>query len=136
MGWISEIGDNIGRGFQGVSDRMNAPDYYKWSVLPFMITFVVLVMLVGPFAYKGMKNLNVCTNQSEERDGAVTVVEVCKPTSVNPFFRIVIILFASSIIASIVSSITFQTGIYVKNPKMAMGIETTRIVKGVFSSKS
>ena len=51
--------------------------------------------------------------------------------SVHPLLRLLIILVMSAAVAGVVAMGTFRIGIYVKNPKLAMGLETTRIVKDI-----
>ena len=135
MGFIKEIGDQFSRGVQGVSNSMNAPDVYKWQVLPFIITFITMILLAGPPTYIGLREVNNCKekNKIEEEDN-VNTYEQCESISVHPLLRLLIILVISLVVAGLVAMGTFRIGIYIKNPKLAMGIETTRIVKNVFTN--
>ena len=135
MGFIKEIGDQVSRGVRGVSNSMNAPDYYKWQVLPFIITFFTMILLAGPPTYIGLREVNNCKEKSVlEENNSVRTYEHCELVSVHPLLRLLIILVISLVVAGLVAMGTFRIGIYVKNPKLAMGIETTRIVKNVFTN--
>tara|TARA_Y100000996_G_C22116348_1_gene476146 strand:+ start:84 stop:488 length:405 start_codon:yes stop_codon:yes gene_type:complete len=134
MGFIKEIGDQVSRGFRGVSNSMNAPDVYKWQVLPFIITFVTMILLAGPPTYIGLREVNNCKEKNRIEEGNVRTYEECELISVHPMLRLLIILVMSLVVAGLVAMGTFRIGIYVKNPKLAMGIETTRIVKNVFTN--
>lgn len=125
-GFVKEIGNQVSRGVQGVSNSMNPPNYLYWSVIPFIIAFFVSSLLIGPFIYSYFTTVTHC-----ESDG--TRSKNCKEVKVSGYVRILIILIVAIIISSVVSAASYQTGLYIKNPKLAMGIETTRVVKNVFS---
>lgn len=131
MGVVTEIGNQISRGVQSVSNSMNAPDYYKWAVVPFFITFILVAVFLGRIIYKNFTSVTTCKEQKivEEED---TVEKVCNTEAVTPMFRVLTIILIAVILSSIIGGAVYKTVLYIKNPKTAMAIETTRIVRNVF----
>lgn len=130
MGVVTEIGNQISRGVQGVSNSMNAPDYYKWAVLPFLITFVLVVVFLGRIIYKNFTSVTTCKEQKVEEEDINE--RVCNTEAVTPMFRVLTIILIAVILSSIIGGVVYKTVLYIKNPKTAMAIETTRIVRNVF----
>jgi hypothetical protein len=128
MGFVKEVGDQISKGARGVSNSMIAPSYLYWWVIPFIVSFILIGMLIGPLILRKFTSVQVCKKEiinSVEQNN-------CKKTKINIFIRLIVILVTLTIISLIISSLTYKIGIYVKNPKLAMGIETTKIFANIF----
>lgn len=124
--FVREVGNQVSRGFTAASNSMNAPNYVAWMVLPFIVTFMVFSIFVSPLLMR-IKETNVCDIDPETEEK-----KNCRKVKVNPVLKVFLIIIFTFIVSYIVASFFFQIGIYIKNPKLAMGIETTRMIKNVF----
>lgn len=124
--FVREVGNQVSRGFKAVGRSMNAPDYTTWMVLPFLVTFMVFSIFVSPILMR-IKETNLCDIDPETEEK-----KNCRKVKVNPVIKVILIILATLFVSYIVAKIIYQVGVYVKNPKLAMGVETTRIVKNIF----
>lgn len=125
MGFIKDIST----GLNVVSNSIDAPDYYKWMILPFIITFIITIIFIGLPIYTKFTTLTVCEKDEVEEEEKNN----CSIVKVHVFYRILTIFIIALFLSGIISGISYKTVLYIKNPKLAMGIETTRIVKNVFN---
>ena len=124
--FVREVGNQVSRGFTAASNSMNAPNYVSWMVIPFIVTFMVFSIFVSPLLMR-IKETTVCDIDPETEEK-----KNCRKVKVNTVLKVFLIIIFTMIVSYIVASFIFQVGIYIKNPKLAMGIETTRAIKGLF----
>lgn len=124
--FVREVGNQVSRGFTAASNSMNAPNYVSWMVIPFIVTFMVFSIFVSPLLMR-IKETNVCDVDPETEEK-----KNCRKVKVNPVLKVFLIIIFTMIVSYIVASLMYRVGVYIKNPKLAMGIETTRAIKGIF----
>ena len=114
----------------GVSN-FNAPNYFYWWILPFVITAV----LVGILCLWGFWNMNTVRKCDKIDPNRPEREPECKDVPFHWWVRILLIILISSIGASIVAAGVYKMAVYAHNPKMAAGIETTRYIRNALNNK-
>jgi len=127
MGIVNEIGDQVSRGVKGISDNIDPPNYVTWVIIPFVFSYIIFSMLIGPLIFKNFTSTTMCEKKENNKN------ETCKKVTVSKVFRIFIIFIIVTIISVLIATTFYKIGLYIKNPKLAMGIETTKLVKDAIS---
>jgi hypothetical protein len=75
-------------------------------------------------------------DEPEKDDDGVFVYDErgCREAEFKPVWRFVIVLVVGTIIASIVAAGVYRTALYVKNPRLGIGIEATRYLTDVLKT--
>lgn len=123
---VKEFGNQISRGVSAVTNSMNAPDYGTWMVLPFVVTFVVFSIFITPSLLR-INETTLCDIDPETEKQTN-----CRKVKINVVLKVLLILLFTVIASGIIANVIYNVGIYIKNPKLAMGIETTRMINQAF----
>lgn len=116
--FVNSVGNQVSRGVTYVSNNINAPNYITWSIIPGFIGFIFVALIASVITYN-IKTYRQCDKNKKN----------CEEKELSNLGRILIVIFVSIFSGLIISQMTYKLGVYIKNPKIAMGIETTRYVK-------
>lgn len=131
MGWVTEVGNQVARGVNYGVSSFNAPNYFNWWILPFVITSV----LVGILCVWGFWNMNTVRKCDKIDPNRPEKEPACRDVPFQWWVRILLIILITSISASIVAAGVYKMAVYAHNPKMAAGIETTRYIRNAWNNK-
>ena len=125
--FVKEVGNQVSRGVKAVTNSMNAPDYTTWMLIPFFVTFMVFSIFVSPLLMR-IKETTLCDIDPETEEK-----KNCRKVKINTVLKVFLIIIFTLIVSFIIASIIYRVGVYIKNPKLAMGIETTRMINNAFN---
>ena len=128
---------NASKSLGDVIGPVDVPSYGTWFVTPLVVTLVI-VAYVGYLIFRNWDTVTVCNPQNvgeEEEDDTDEVQDGCREVEFKPVWRFLIAAVVASIVASIVAASVYRMAVYVKNPRIGMGIETTRYLTDIFNNK-
>ena len=129
MGWVTDVGNQVSRGFNYGVKNFNAPNYVYWWVIPFFITMLISVMItifILRSMSKSIKNTCLSLVEEEKEDKS------CKDAGVPLWVQTLVLLIFPVFVSFLVSAGIYKVGVYINNPKMAAGIMTTGYVVDAF----
>lgn len=125
---VSNLVKNTGLG------PITPPSYLKWFVIPFVVCLFVFGILFF-FLFRNWNTLGkVCTIKEVEEEDEVVAKEECGEQEFKLSVRILIGIVATLIISSSIAGGVYQTGLYINNPGMAVGIEGIRMLSNAIFS--
>lgn len=119
---VKEIGNQVSRGVIYSSQNIKAPNAIYWGIIPGGITILIIYIIIAIIQPKvtGTSTIKVCNGNNRS----------CRDKKYSNQWKLLLIIFIPIIIGLIVGSSIYKLGIYVLNPKIGLGIETTRLIRG------
>ena len=147
MEFITNVGKKVGSNVGQIFTQVDAPNYMTWFVVPLIITFVIASYI----GYRLVRNwdtitsckaVNVDVKVNEEQDDSLDEEQDdsddgldengCRIVEFKPVYRVLVVLVVGTLVAASAASFAYRTGVYIKNPKIGLGIEAGRILNEFF----
>jgi len=142
MEFITNVGKKMGSNLGQILTQVDAPNYMTWFVVPLIITF----MMASYIGYRLLRNWDTITSckavkngvDEEQDDGFEKGLEDgydengCRIVEFKPVYRFLVVIVVGTIVAASAASFAYRTGVYIKNPKIGLGVEAGRILKNFF----
>ena len=130
---------NASKTFGDVIGPVNVPSYATWFVAPLVVTLVIMAY-VGYLIFRNWDTVTVCESVNVREEGDLSEdkdvdQDGCRVVEFKPVWRFLIVVVVASIAASIMAASVYRMAVYVKNPKIGMGIEVTRYLTDFLNVK-
>ena len=153
---VHAIGEEVGKGTKVITSSITPPNYFLTFVLP-LLTVSLLGYLLGWDVYNESTGIKYnqpdqqCSNNVKRkcydkyrgssqtkrdlrdecyRENSKDCIQIEKKTSKNTV--LLIYIFLPLVIGLIIASLVYQTALYIKNPKAAALITTTKLTRDAF----
>lgn len=130
---------NASKTFGDVIGPVDVPSYGMWFVTPLVVTLVIMAY-VGYLIFRNWDTVTICNPVNVDEEEAITDdkdvdQDGCREVEFKSVWRFLIVAMVASIVASIVAASVYRMAVYVKNPKIGMGIEATRYLTDILNNK-
>lgn len=125
---------NASNTLKEVLGPVDVPSYSTWFVTPLVVTLVIMAY-VGYLIFRNWDTVTICNPKSvDEEDDTDVDQDGCRVVEFKPVWRFLIAVVVASIVASIAAASVYRMAMYVKNPKIGMGVEATRYLTDILNN--